>query len=487
MAHPTRLLVSRIAGFSVLLALLLYTNLSWHSEQVGKLSQSGRIQEVVDRVIDEAASNLVTSPDLYRRKSPRIDLGRIATLQSSLSCSVHEGTWENSEVRVISGSQTPLHFKPSQTCFHPAEPRTKNPSVSICPLVGGKRILFVGPETTYYLHSLWLSSLENHENRSHVCLGEEYCSFHHICRPPATNAEDELDLFVGRKKKIPNRRSMLSTNSSVLQYALSTTLHSSQNRDDGAYTRPTVDSDTGVRMHNTYWLRRARKADVVVMNRGPLPAPAWTYDNRNPQGNWSFLASLWNENRVAHLDTGSLDNTLNNRLVNAALWATLDLFIPSLVRSLRVILEDKEIQEGLLVWHGSWYLQPVCTHMRIPKGVVPSLQGFWYASDGVVMSPWDFYYNAQGMVVLRSASHSLLSSRAVYMHDRLLPQLLPHFNITFLPLTVPRCTKCEHSHIQSEFNPFRSRYKDCIRHPWSSYGKDGVEVAFFNALMKLIS
>ncbi|KAJ7287311.1 hypothetical protein C8J57DRAFT_1707667 [Mycena rebaudengoi] len=53
-----------------------------------------------------------------------------------------------------------------------------------CTTLRAKKILLVGPEPTYYLHSLWLRAIELHEHTIHECPGPEFCTFHHICCPP---------------------------------------------------------------------------------------------------------------------------------------------------------------------------------------------------------------------------------------------------------------------------------------------------------------
>ena len=72
------------------------------------------------------------------------------------------------------------------------------------------------------------------------------------------------------------------------------------------------------------------------------------------------------------------------------------------------------------------------------------------------------------------------------MHDRLLPLILPHFNIVYLPLTIP--SRPPPSRWLGLFlgSPPLSQVKDCIRRPWSNYGADALEVAFFSALANMI-
>jgi hypothetical protein len=134
------------------------------------------------------------------------------------------------------------------------------------------------------------------------------------------------------------------------------------------------------------------------MNRGPLPAPAWSYDSNHSSGNWTFVDDLWYNHSHSYLDTEIVADSFENRLVNAALYATISRFLPSVIRSLHVVGEDPDIQNGLLVWHGSWFLQPSCTKAGQPEGV-SSFRGFWEVNDrNVLVDPWSFYYNVQGAV-----------------------------------------------------------------------------------------
>jgi len=76
---------------------------------------------------------------------------------------------------------------------------------------------------------------------------------------------------------------------------------------------------------------------------------------------------------------------------------------------------------------------------------------------------------------------------SVYMHDRILVQLLPYFNVTYIPLTMPSYDNFWIA--PSAFDPKYSTLhaKDCIREPWPSFGKDGLENTFFGALWATLS
>ncbi|KAF8813747.1 hypothetical protein BYT27DRAFT_7157564 [Phlegmacium glaucopus] len=379
--------LSRLSLWASLILFLYITRQPSFLFPIGDSESRLLIKGIVDKVLEETALTLIFSGDLFGRTIPKVDLTKLLAHQTSLSCSLHGGQWH---LR----SNQPVFF-PRQDCFStwriPA-----NFSIRICTLLAGKKIIFVGPETTYYLHSLWLNSLENYEGRPHNCLGQAYCVFHHICRSPVNGSEVDLDMLVGRKKKIPSSLMLSSTKSSLLHYVLSTTLHASDNQHDPAYILPVIDSRTGVRSHNNYWLRRARKADIIVMNRGPLPAPAWSYDSKHRSGNWTFVDDLWYKHSPSYLDTEVVADSFEIRLINAALHATISRFLPSVIRSLRVIGEDPGIQNSLLIWHGSWFLQSSCTKAGQPEGISSSRE-FWEVNNrNALIDPWSFYYNAQG-------------------------------------------------------------------------------------------
>ncbi|KAJ7072588.1 hypothetical protein C8F01DRAFT_918489, partial [Mycena amicta] len=178
---------------------------------------------------------------------------------------------------------------------------------------------------------------------------------------------------------------LAASNSSLLRYVLSTSLSIAPSKNDTRYTKPFIDPNTGVRLKNAYWLHYAQQSRVILINRGPIPAPASTYAGDTALGNWSFVEDIPRHLRL----TDSL-------IVNAALHATKTTFIPEVLQSLR------EIQKGsakVVVWHASWYHDFVAQPFkRIPE------------------DPWAAYYNLQ-----------------VYMENYLLEKLLPLHGIYFLP------------------------------------------------------
>ncbi|KAF9018455.1 hypothetical protein BDZ89DRAFT_1073882 [Hymenopellis radicata] len=288
-------------------------------------------------------------------------------------------------------------------------PCTPLPSLSLRALCAShsiQRILFVGPETTYHLHRLWLDALSSIENRSHSCRGPAFCTFHHICRPTSDGSERLEDIRNQRTQKLPSNEDLGSSNSSILRYIMSSTLLTSTDRADDRYSVPQIDPLTGVRIHQMPWLAQARKSDVVVLSRGPVPAPAWTYDG-SPQGNWSFVDAIYTNHSSAYISDAS---ERASRVINAALHVTLAEFLPSLARTLLTVYADADIgrRKARWIWHSSLYQTEPCL---VPTPYLD--QAILGKHDDL----WALYFNAQ-----------------VYIHNFMLPRLLPFYGIVYMPL-----------------------------------------------------
>ncbi|KAK0195796.1 hypothetical protein F5146DRAFT_975585 [Armillaria mellea] len=246
----------------------------------------------------------------------------------------------------------------------------------LCALHVANRITFVGPELTYHLHLLWLHALSSYEHRSHPCRGQEFCTFHHICELPFNRTgavEKMIDNRDQRFQKSPSGRELVESGSSIVRYIMSSSLYLSSNKKDTRYTLPYVNPLTGVRIRDAFWLHQAQKADVILMNRGPIPAPAWTYDG-TPHGNWSYVDCLHLNGSAIVGSTSRLDTRV--RMLSAALHATLTQFLPELHQMLWTIYTNQDIRRrrNLWIWHGS---------VQCNKD--------FSASD-----PWSLYHDAQG-------------------------------------------------------------------------------------------
>ena len=347
------------------------------------LDRSARRPNVVD-LIDSILDGAIQ----HRVKTTSHDLDHHA-LQRSLTCFT-QGRWTTDTIhRQRKGLGVSYEFPSSCSSFVSG---STSAVAELCTTLALSQILLVGPETTFYLHSLWLDALRALSNGTLPCPGPHSCSFHHICRPPPAYPHEES------RKRFPSREDLAKTNSSVLRYVFSTTLHTVDHPDDDAYTIPTVDPTTGVRVQNKFWMAYARAARLIIVNRGPLPAPASTYKRGDLQGNWSFANQLYLDDSTTYLNKN--DKSLAIQIVNAALHATLTAFLPSTLRSLQVFGNHTRLRGKLLVWHGSWYLGQECS-----MGYQGSKLGSVLFVDDVfnsprVIDPWSLYYNAQGNTTL---------------------------------------------------------------------------------------
>ncbi|KAK2464296.1 hypothetical protein APHAL10511_003753 [Amanita phalloides] len=343
-------------------------------------------------------------------------------------------------------------------------------------MLRAKKILLVGPEATFHLHSLWLHDLSKYFNTSRKCLGPEFCTFHHACLDGAL----EASLSTTRVKKVPGSRELAAYESCILRFILSTTLYASNNPRDPAFTTPIIDQRTGIRTKNAFWMNQARKTDLLILNRGPVPAPAWTYyfSQKTMAGNWTFVDDLCSNASTKYFD---LDNLYPQRsyhrykrgicIINAALHATLSIFLPGIMETLTAIQKDAAIRTKNIVWHGTWYLNPTCTSYGSPKGFSVEPQLLPYDESMYMVDPWTLYYNAQ-----------------VYMHDKLLSILLPHVGIVYLPLSFPlapanvtyKGTK------RGQKNLFEEERKECIRYPFEEPEGRALEAAFLGGLVKIL-
>ncbi|KAI0249239.1 hypothetical protein BJV78DRAFT_1229251 [Lactifluus subvellereus] len=293
-------------------------------------------------------------------------------------------------------------------------------AAQLCQILRGKTVLLVGPrETLYQLHSFLLTAL--HPPRPGPtarasCPGPSSCPFHPLCHPLSSRSPGSGPLAPA---------DVFSTNTSLMRFVHSTNLNPSPTnptptRGDPRLALPSIDPRTGVRVVDSRWVRHASsKADVLVLNRAPLSAPAWSYNNASAR-DWSWLSTLGHlEKRHAEplselfadvlFRLGHHDVTTGSRaqelLLGAALHSTVSTFLPSLLSTLiklrehvghRAILGKKPV-----LWYGSWYLPVSCAPGSVsvfssendPRRLLVRL----LAEAEVRDNPWSAYYNAQGL------------------------------------------------------------------------------------------
>jgi len=207
-------------------------------------------------------------------------------------------------------------------------------------------------------------------------------------------------------------------------------LNPSPTQEDARPSVPFIDPRTGVRVVDSRWVRHAAssKADILVLNRGPLPAPAWSYNkNTSSARNLTWLATLRaleqehaeplsdifadvlsrldrNDDHDARLRRSAESDT-TKLVIDAARHPSASTFLPSQLTTLsklrehaghRPILETKKP----VLWYGSWFLPVSCApdYLSVfssesdPKRLLVRLLAQAEAMD----NPWSAYYNAQG-------------------------------------------------------------------------------------------
>jgi hypothetical protein len=300
----------------------------------------------------------------------------------------------------------------------------------LCQSLQGRTIHLVGPrETLYQLHTYLLKTLHLPAMRV-SCPGPLSCPFHALCHPlsrhPGSSAPGPL-----------TPADVASTNTSLMRFIYSSTLHPSPTRDDARFRLPFVDPRTDVRFVDSRWVTQAATAsDVLVLSRAPLPAPAWSYNAS--RGDWAWLRVLRGleqkhaEPLAHHLFVDVLSrldyhlptdpNTQSLRLMlllGAALHSTISTFLPSLLLNLEKLREHAGhraiLGEKPVLWYGSWFQPVSCAPDHVstllssepnPRHILLRL----LAQAEAIDNPWSAYYNAQGLASFCWKKRSRLNS-----------------------------------------------------------------------------
>jgi hypothetical protein len=305
------------------------------------------------------------------------------------------------------------------------------PAIRLCRMLSGKTLLLVGPESTYRFHSALLQAVANlSHSRATLCPGDESCSFHHVCQQAAdsntdANQDDRFNTTHHVDSRIwrpPLQEELIASNSSLIRYAFSHSLYVPLNLSgatnnpvypDRRFDLPYVDPDTGVRVKETNWLFKGKRADIVVLSRGPVHAPAWSYDGTS-YGNWTFVDSLAAHAHSAGLDSSVLLNANGfQRLLYAALTITVIKWLPEVLNALNTARTESILGRKLLIWTSSspaiLNFSSACVHqdLRLPLD--------WTNAD-VVTDPWGVYHDVQGLVQAPQlpSNRRLIASHSVH-------------------------------------------------------------------------
>ena len=321
----------------------------------------------------------------------------------------------------------------------------------LCQILRGKSIFLVGPhETMYQLHSFLLAVLRPDTMPARASCPaspslSSSCPSHPLCHPviklpPPLGSgarSDSGSAFgfdpgsgsdTGYEALTPDISSNNSSSSNSNNGSLLRFLHSGNLNPQGdvRLSVPSVDPRTGVRVIDSRWVRHAAssKASILVLNRGPLPAPAWSYHSASESSarnlTWlTTLRALEQEHAEPLSDLfadvlSRLDHRPHHEsdtvelVIGAALHSTISTFLPSLLSTLNKLREHAGYRAILggkkpVLWYGSWFLPVSCAPESLSVFSSSAESDPWrllvrlLAQAEATDNPWSAYYNAQGL------------------------------------------------------------------------------------------
>ncbi|TFY81158.1 hypothetical protein EWM64_g2850 [Hericium alpestre] len=212
---------------------------------------------------------------------------------------------------------------------------------------------------------------------------------------------------------------IINSNTSLLRYINSHTLNTSSSADDPRFNLPFVDFRTGVRVSDTPWTRTASKTEAIVLNRGPVPVPAWSYGLARDNLSWTDdlseleekypepLSHLFAEQklRLSRLSSDThLVDSMPQTILLAAMHTTLSVFLPSVLATLNDLRAHRGylpvLERRPIVWHSSWYIDPICfrnpTQLSQASTSPTDVLSYFLIRADEARDPRNAYYNSQG-------------------------------------------------------------------------------------------
>ncbi|KPV72967.1 uncharacterized protein RHOBADRAFT_55216 [Rhodotorula graminis WP1] len=319
-----------------------------------------------DRLVDEARGLVVHKQDpRYNACDKRFYKGRAPASRSGDDAAGAE--WD---VR----PSLKWRWEPSPLC--PALPRPPSTSSSsssrtrFCTLLAHKSILLVGDSTQYSLHDL---VLDHAATAPQSCYGDLYCKEHLLCAdvlaaarqgrdadvetaerdervfgdvplPPGMTSARHLErrAAAGAHGSSAKSRYSSAATGTLLRYRRSDGLRPSTQHTAPTYRHPA----TGVREVNQPWLADARRSDVVVVTKPPLPLPLRAAD----AAFWADLDAAAARGRVARAE----------KLVELAAEWTRETWVPELVDALRAVRSPPSSGAQLVVYRSGWRQHADC-------------------------------------------------------------------------------------------------------------------------------
>ncbi|GAA5839970.1 hypothetical protein JCM9279_005224 [Rhodotorula babjevae] len=360
-------------------------------------------------------------------------------------------------------------WEPSTSC--PALPRapstssTASPSsrTRFCTLLAHKSFLLVGDSTQYSLHDL---VLDYAATAPQSCYGDLYCKEHLLCADVLAAARQGRERDVesakgdervfgdvplppgmtlvrgdgrvahlerraaaagghGSSPKAPKSRYSSAATGTLLRYRRSDGLRPSTQHTAPTYRHPA----TGVREVNQPWLADARRSDVVVLTKPPLPLPLRTADTSF----WTALDAAAAQGRAARAE----------KLVELAGEWTRETWVPELVDALKAVRSPPSSGEQLVVYRSGWRQHADCAAPvpgegegaegdgLPPRGAPPGLEALLGApSEGALGGEQDDEPDAPLHIAWHNAQ--LVLQNAVARTS-----LLPAFGAVYLDLETP--------------------------------------------------
>ena len=379
----------------------------------------------LDALIQQALHIANTSTSLYKFS------GRNATLtelQKFLGCLVHIVT-EDGDVEADHALSLYSSLKTDTACDN-----IRSTSLSdswdtsvLCRHLIGMKILIVGSHLTYRLHDKLLDILPSGSQGSQFrCHAPALCTWHEICSPSPSQPHIS---FSSERRRMPPRD---LSNSAILRFSMSSTLFN--NAPDEVHKQPYVDPLTNVREYSALdWFEKARRSDMIILSKSPVPAPAWSYLLSNRSNTHRFNVKIprpgspeWN--RVEPYASLLIRQGIlrDSSAVQAAWRATIVKWFPELIESLIHLGMEKAAMKGKqFVWLGSSFFTSCATEQErhMNQTEISWIQACFGCDDRCI------YNNAQGVLPMIEAmaavfyNNRMQFTSRIYSYTRYFPGL----------------------------------------------------------------
>ncbi|KAJ3569604.1 hypothetical protein NP233_g4938 [Leucocoprinus birnbaumii] len=412
----------------------------------GKLDLEHDLKQQLDFAIAGHTRQILRHLVIHQVAGPKAAIEKIRETQMRLACYINRGVWS------VEGRKTMRYRHDSRGCLGRHWPSLEDLDLLqvtslFCNRMRGKRVLLVGPRAFYHAQTLLLQALATHDNKSYPSRSPESGSHYFICGDSG-NAVEPSTVLPFNPRNASSRHPSALNNSTRLLFSLSDVL----TPQDRMSPLPIINPKTGIRTYASNWLADSSKYQVLILNKGPMSAPASTYDGHT--GNWSFVQAIPQE-----LYHGFQTSNLTLRVINAAFHTVLQEYIPDLLQALKALPPSYKVQR---IFTGPWYQQPICTNAGLDSSY--RVADLIWANTSLV-DPWSLYYNTQ-----------------VYIIDQILPVILPHFNVIYAPMTMSLAPSTLRSgHLEQP-----GIRKDCLRLPSSHPVGHALQMGFIKVLVYII-